>query len=96
MGGVAAGMECDPSSSPNNGNMVLATGGGKSGTHRDDRIVRASTLGLAPGLGHCGIEGSVMCLRGGVGWAMCAQGAWVDMGAVAAGTICKGGAVVGA
>lgn len=96
MGFVANGTQCLPRSSRllEDGSNThdydpLSPGGGPAGTYRDDTIVRARPLGA------CGLQGSVECLRDGKGWAMCDQGGWVDMGSVAAGTVCRDGHIVG-
>ncbi len=88
MGSVAAGMMCLPYSAANTADTLsnVSAGGGPAGTHREDKYVRAQPLG------GCGsvADGSMECLRGGTGFAVCDQGGWVDMGAVAQGTVCRG------
>ncbi len=59
---------------------------------RDDRYVRARPYGSCPR------DGELMCADAGSGpgsafW-ICDQGGWIDMGAVAAGTTCRDGAIV--
>ncbi len=58
--------------------------------HRDDRYVRARPDG------DCDTDGSILCMSGGSEFAVCDNGGWVRMGAVAAGTACRGGVIVSA
>ncbi|KAK7713848.1 hypothetical protein SLS57_007353 [Botryosphaeria dothidea] len=78
---VADGMMCLPFERVSN-----ATEKGPS--VRDDRYVRARPDG------DCSKDGSVECVDGGKGFWVCDHGGWVDMGAVANGTLCVGGGIV--
>ncbi|KAK5283866.1 hypothetical protein LTR16_005337, partial [Cryomyces antarcticus] len=81
---VAAGMECLPFLSP----YANATSAHEqqadvaAGYYRDDRYVRATPYGS------CGDEGAIECR--GNGFLICDMSGWVDMGSVAAGTVCTG------
>lgn len=77
---VAAGMQCLPSYSTDVSN----------GLYRDDEIVRARPDG------GCDVEGSMLCTDGGNQFEVCEDGGWVDMGNVAAGTVCEDGKIVAA
>lgn len=44
----------------------------------------------------CSAAGSMGCSNGGSGFMLCNNGAWTDMGSVAAGTKCENGAIVAA
>jgi hypothetical protein len=57
-------------------------------SYRDDRIVRAQPHGA------CDTEGVIRCVSDGAQFQMCAQGAWIAMGMVAAGTRCVNGKMV--
>lgn len=74
MGLVPAGMQC----------VRRLSVDAEGAPYEDDEIVRSRPLGA------CEQAGSYECLRSGAGFAVCDQGAWVDMGAVAVGTQCVG------
>ena len=83
---VAEGMACLP---------YWGQRPGKEGSdlvYRDDRYVRARPLG------DCETNGSLRCADAGEGegsgfW-ICDQGGWIDMGAVAKGTMCMDGEIM--
>ncbi|KAA8908818.1 hypothetical protein FN846DRAFT_645846 [Sphaerosporella brunnea] len=52
---------------------------------RDGKMQRAEVRGRSG----CTPDGSKKCLAGGTKWAICNQGAWIDMGEVASGTTCR-------
>lgn len=89
---VAAGMMCLPYLSPysNTTDEYGQQANVESGSYRDDRIVRARPDG------DCDVDGSLQCTDGGTQFLVCDHGGWVRMGAVAAGTTCTGGTIVGA
>lgn len=62
--------------------------GADSGYYRDDRIARSAPNGT------CTDEGSLECYSDGMGFLICDDGAWIDMGAVAQGTECEDGEIV--
>ena len=90
---VADGMECLPFLSP----MSSAGGTGQygqqpgspQGYYRDDRYVRARPDGS------CNTDGALQC-NGEMGFWICDQGGWVDMGPLAAGTKCEDGEILAA
>jgi hypothetical protein len=86
---VAAGMACIPSLSPLPAGLGQQSGA-PTGYYRNDQYGRARPNG------GCSPDGSIGCLRNGAGWEQCANGGWVDMGAVAAGTTCQNGQIVNA
>ncbi|TKA61478.1 hypothetical protein B0A49_10272, partial [Cryomyces minteri] len=81
---VAAGTACLPFLSP----YANGTSGYEQqadvavGYYRDDRYVRAMPYGT------CDDEGAIECR--GTEFLVCDMGGWVDMGSVAAGTVCTG------
>lgn len=83
---VSAGMECLPYLSPytNDTSQYAQQAMAPNGYYRDDRVVRARPDG------DCDDEGSIMCTDGGQQFDVCDQGGWVEMGAVANGTMCVG------
>lgn len=83
---VAAGMQCLPHLSAGSS---IQQGNTPSGYYRDDQYVAASPYGS------CSISGAIQCSNGGQGFQMCSNGAWVNMGSVAAGTQCVNGQIVG-
>lgn len=88
---VADEMECLPFLAPSTGSSAVAQQNNvPQGYHRDDRYVRARPDG------DCATDGAILCMSGGAEFAVCDQGGWVRMGAVAAGTVCRGGGIVGA
>ena len=87
---VSAGMECLSYLSPYSSDtqQYAQQGQTESGYYRDDRVVRARPDG------DCSDEGSIQCTDGGQQFDMCDQGGWVEMGAVANGTMCENGEIV--
>ncbi|KAI9696896.1 MAG: hypothetical protein M1820_007971 [Bogoriella megaspora] len=93
---VAAGMECLPNLSPftSSTSTYQSSAGSGSGSavpqgyYRDDRYIRSRPDGTCTG------EGQIQCYTGGDGFYVCDNGGLVDMGKVAAGTACHGGAIV--
>ena len=96
---VADGMMCLPFQSPRSSDMTPTSGGGggggttqSTGFYRDDRYVRARPYGS------CAPDGSIQCVDAGSGvgsgFLACDQGGWINMGAVANGTVCESGRIV--
>jgi hypothetical protein len=83
---VADGMECIPALLPGIGDGQMPSA--PAGYYRSDQYARARPLG------GCSPDGSIECLGGGGHWAICDHGRWVDMGAVAPGTLCANGEFV--
>jgi hypothetical protein len=88
---VAAGMEClpflSPISSAGGTDQYGQQPGSPQGYYRDDRYVRARPNG------NCNTDGALQC-NGVMGFWICDQGGWVDMGSLAAGTRCEDGEIV--
>ena len=85
---VAPGMLCYPYWAP------PSKGGNPREFYRDDRYVRARPFG------ECTFNGALQCTDAGYGmgsgfW-ICDHGGWIDMGRVAAGTVCVDGSIQGA
>lgn len=89
---VADGMECLPQLVAYSSStwQYAQQNHAPQGMHRDDRYVRARPDG------DCDTDGSILCMSGGSEFAVCDHGGWVRMGAVAAGTACRGGVIVSA
>ena len=87
---VAAGMQCVPFLSPysSDTNQYAQQANAASGYYRDDKYARSQSDGT------CSEEGALQCESGGSDFWMCDQGAWIDMGSVAAGTTCEDGQIV--
>jgi len=87
---AANGMECVTFLSPysSSTNQYAQQANVPSGYYRDDRYVRARPNGT------CTEDGALECVYGGSDFLICDQGAWVDMGSVAAGTTCQNGEIV--
>jgi len=87
---VAAGMECITFLSPysSDTNEYAQQANTPPGYYRDDRYARSQPDGT------CTDEGALECTSGGSDFWICDQGAWVDMGSVAAGTTCRNGQIV--
>ena len=89
---VADGMECVTFTSPytSSNEQYAQQAGTPAGYYRDDRYVRAQTYGT------CSEDGALECGSDGSTFLICDQGAWVNMGSVAAGTSCQNGQIVAA
>lgn len=87
---VSSGMECVPNLSPYSTSTeeYAQQADTTTGYYRDDRIVAAQTYGT------CSTDGELECTDSGDEFLVCDDGAWVMMGAVAAGTTCDDGAIV--
>ncbi len=90
---VADGMEClpflSPVSSAGGTDQYGQQPGSPQGYYRNDRYVRARPNGS------CSTDGALQC-NGVMGFWICDQGGWVDMGPLAAGTECSNGKIVAA
>ncbi|KAF4552738.1 Hypothetical protein D9617_9g025280 [Elsinoe fawcettii] len=93
---VADGMACLPFLSPYSSGAGSGEQGqqitGVQGRYRDDRYIRDRQDGSCP----ADREGVIRCTDDGLGFFVCDQGGWVDMGPTAQGTVCRGGEIVAA
>ncbi|KAK5119369.1 hypothetical protein LTR85_007725 [Meristemomyces frigidus] len=87
---VSAGMECLTYISPytNDTSQYEQQAMTPNGYYRDDRMVRARPDG------DCSDQGAIICTYGGQQFDICDQEGWVEMGAVANGTMCQNGEIV--